>query len=82
LQFHTSSFLLKKEVFYKNKENPFTKVKSVAHYPNKKYLLSEQEIQDLLAFCNNIEHGWFWSCVIVSMRVAFCLTNKILSITC
>jgi hypothetical protein len=34
------------------KENPFTKVKSVAHYPNKKYLLSEQEIQDLLAFCN------------------------------
>jgi integrase len=50
------------------KENPFTKVKSVAHYPNKKYLLSEQEIQDLLAFCNNIEHGWFWSCVITTLR--------------
>jgi integrase len=50
------------------KENPFTKVKSVAHYPNKKYLLSEQEIQDLLTFCNNIEHGWFWSCVITTLR--------------
>ncbi|VVM27575.1 tyrosine-type recombinase/integrase [bacterium endosymbiont of Bathymodiolus sp. 5 South] len=35
---------------------------------NKKYLLSEQEIQDLLTFCNNIEHGRFWSCVITTLR--------------
>jgi hypothetical protein len=40
------------DAFTKNRA--FTKVKSGAHYPNKKYLLSEQEIQDLLAFCNNI----------------------------
>jgi hypothetical protein len=34
---------------------------AISHH-NKKYLLSEQEIQDLLTFCNNIEHGRFWSC--------------------
>lgn len=48
-------------------ENPFKKVKFVTHYPNKDHLLSEQEIKDLFRFCDSIQDGWFWSCVIATL---------------
>ncbi|CAC9495314.1 hypothetical protein [uncultured Gammaproteobacteria bacterium] len=63
------------------KENPFTKVKSIAHYPNKKYLLSEQEIQNLLTFCDNIEHGWFWSCIITTLRYTGIRLRQLVGLT-
>jgi len=49
------------------KENPFKKVKSVTHYPIKEHLLNEQEIKILFKFCDSVQEGWFWSCVITTL---------------
>lgn len=63
------------------KENPFIKVKSITHYPDKKYLLSELEVQDLLAFCDNIKHGWFWSCVITTLKYTGIRRRQLVGLT-
>lgn len=49
------------------KTNPFKNVKAVTHYPVKQHLLSNQEVERLFAFCNDIEYGWFWSCVTTTL---------------
>ncbi len=62
-------------------ENPLTKIKSIVHYPSRRYLLSEQEIQDLFTFCNSIEYGWFWSCVITILHYTGIRRKQLVGLT-
>lgn len=62
-------------------KNPFKEVKSIAHYPNKQYLLSNREITRLLKFCQSIEHGWFWSCVITTLHYTGIRRRQLIGLT-
>lgn len=63
------------------KENPFKKVKLITHYPTKQHLLSEQEIKDLLFFCTTTKYGWFWSCVITTLRYTGIRRKQLIGLT-
>lgn len=56
------------ELKYLN-ENPFKNVKSITHYPTKKQVLSTEQINHVLALCDNnvIEYGWFWRGIVVTL---------------
>jgi integrase len=63
------------------KENPFKEVKAVTHYPSKQYLLSDQDIKKLLKFCQNIDYGWFWSCVITTLHYTGIRRKQLVGLT-
>lgn len=64
---HMKALLQTATKFKLVKENPFKEVKAITHYPNKRHVLSDKEIKRLFSFCDNIEYGWFWYCVITTL---------------